>query len=87
MATAIAVQLVEEALEHICQELEHANARHSNFHSIQEGYCVIDESLIQLRKLMTDFKREDWNKDLMYRRLTKLAAMTLKLMSQFPNLK
>lgn len=70
----------EICLSDTLTELELGTHKHGEFHSLQEGYCVVDESLTQLRRLMTDAPRSEWNVAMMRKRLVKLTAMSLKLL-------
>jgi len=60
--------------------MTNGNKRWGNFHSLQEGYAVVDECLQQLRNEMILLPRTAWQGNVIVQRALKLTAMSLKLL-------
>ena len=65
----------------VVHEMEQGNLRWGDFHSLQEGYAVIEESLEQFRSEMVFTPRANWNGTWIRKRLVKMTAMSLKLLA------
>jgi hypothetical protein len=71
---------IDKAIDDTLEEMYSGNSRWGGFHSFQEGYAVVEESLQQLRNEMILNPRSKWNGSRIAARALKLTAMSLKLL-------
>lgn len=77
----------EEVVKEALAELDRAIQKFPSFRSFHEGYGIIKEELDELwEEIKSHDKKEDWNKESIYKEALHLSAMSIRFLIDFQHM-